>query len=355
MRPGEAIHNDRGGDAEANKRFQVAWLPEGEQAEVLGRIRERAEQAAGGAAASPVVFEGGAAAELDDNDPLRALREGPAPEAGPEEPRFWVGEPIALAGPLSVKLERLRNGHVAIAGGGEGDRRDFLLNVAAGLEPQYPAPPEGQPGEGLPPLWAVLAGGGAGLAERVIATGPAGTRAAGAARVDEALSAFHAELKRREDDGDEGRPAAVLALLGLERMRGLEPEEEAFSMPSFDDPPPPPPDEDQPAAEPEVAPGNALAALVDRGAAVGLHLLVLADGAGPLESVLGRNGLRNFNTKVLFQMSANDSAALTDTTEASGLGPLRGLLFREDRATAEPFRPYRAAAPRTVGSAGSSA
>ena len=88
----------------------------------------------------------------------------------------------------------------------------------------------------------------------------------------------------------------------------------------------------------------AVAALVERGGAVGLHLIVLADGAGPLEATLGRNGLRNFHHRVLFQMSSNDSAALTDTTEAAGLGSLRGLLFREDRGTAVPFRPYRAPA-----------
>ena len=333
MRPGEAIHNDRGGDADANRRFQVAWLPEGEQAEVLAGIRERAEAAAGSAVPGPVVFEGQAAAELDENPELRALRENPAPERGPTEPLVWVGEPIALSGPVSVAFPRVRGGHVAVAGGGEGDRRDLLLVAAAGLAPQFPAAAEAG---SLPPLWAVLAGAEAGVAERVEALGPAGTRAAGAAKSGEALAAFHAELLRREEAEPDAAPAAALALLGLERMRGLEPQEEAFSMPSFDDDP-----EEAPAAK-EVAPDAALAALVERGAAVGLHLLVLADSAGPLESVVGRGGLRNFASRVLFQMSSNDSAALTDTTEAAGLGARRGIVYREDRATTTPFRPYRA-------------
>ena len=340
VRPGEAIHNDRGGDAEANKRFQVAWLPEEEQADVLAGIRERAEARAGGEEVpEPVVFEGGAAADLADNAELRRLAAAGPPAEGAREPVVWVGEPIALTGPVSVTFERVRGGHVAVAGGGEGDRRDLLLTVAAGLAPQFPA--EAEPG-GLPPLFAVLGTGGAGLDERLVALGPAGSRAVGGARAGEALAAFHAELIEREEAGDEGRPAAVLALLGLERIRGLEPEEESFSMPSFDDEP----EEDAPPAGP--SPAAALAALAERGAAAGLHLLVLADGAGTLESTLGRGGLRGFHAKVLFQMSSNDSASLTDTTEAAGLGPLRGLVFREDRATSTPFRPYRPPAPRTA-------
>ena len=348
VRPGEAIHNDRGGDAEANRRFQVAWLPEDEQAGILRGIRERAEaemKNPEGVVPSPVVFEGGAAAELSENPELRRLLDGPAPERGPVEPVFWVGEPIALSGPVSVKLERIRGGHVLVAGGGEADRRDLLLNLAAGLAPQYPSASGGASGGGsggLPPLWAVLGGADPGLDGRLEAAGPAGTRAVGGARAGDALAAFHAELLAREDGDARGAgeagdaPAAVLALLGLERIRGLEPEEEAFSMPSFDDEP------GGDAEEPGVSPGAALAALVERGSAVGLHLVALADGAGSLEGTLGRGGLRGFHHRVLFQMSSNDSASLTDTTEAAGLGPLRGLLFREDRATSTPFRPYRA-------------
>ncbi|MBB6440344.1 FtsK/SpoIIIE domain-containing protein [Phycisphaera mikurensis] len=336
VRPGEAIHNDRGGEVEANRRFQVAWLPEGEQAEVLAGIRELAESRAGGKPApGPVVFEGGAAADLGDNAELRRLREASPPDAGPAEPVFWVGEPIALSGPVAVRLERVRNGHIAAAGGGEGDRRDLLLNAAACLAPQFPP---SAPADGLPPLWAVLGGGVDGLDERVRAAGPSGTRAVGGARAADALAAFHAELLRREAEGDAEEAAAVLALFGVERIRGLEPEEEAFALPSFDDEP-----GEAEAAE-AVAPGAALADLVERGAACGLHLLLLADGADALESAVGRAGLRAFNTRVLFQMSSNDSAALTDATDAAGLGPLRGLVFREDRGTAVPFRPYRASA-----------
>ena len=233
-----------------------------------------------------------------------------------------------------------------MAGGGEADRRDLLLAVAAGLAPQHPGSPGATPeedalgdsgasGGGLPPLWAVLGSSEPGLAERLEAAGPAGARAVGAARAGDALAAFHAELLAREGaEAADPPPARVLALLGLERIRGLEPEEETFSMPSFDDNDDP--GEEEAAA---VSPAAALAALAERGAAVGLHLLAFADGAASLEAVLGRGGLRGFHHRVLFQLSSNDSAALTDATDAAGLGPRRGLLFREDRATSTPFRP----------------
>jgi hypothetical protein len=50
--------------------------------------------------------------------------------------------------------------------------------------------------------------------------------------------------------------------------------------------------------------------------------------------------LREFELRVLFQMSANDSAHLLDAPFASRLGPHRALYFSEDQNRLEKFRPY---------------
>jgi hypothetical protein len=44
--------------------------------------------------------------------------------------------------------------------------------------------------------------------------------------------------------------------------------------------------------------------------------------------------------RVVFQMSAEDSANLIDTPVASKLGPYRALFYSEDEGRLEKFRPY---------------
>jgi hypothetical protein len=44
--------------------------------------------------------------------------------------------------------------------------------------------------------------------------------------------------------------------------------------------------------------------------------------------------------RVVFQMSANDSASLIDSPKAGGLGLHRALLYNEQQGTLETFRPY---------------
>ena len=50
--------------------------------------------------------------------------------------------------------------------------------------------------------------------------------------------------------------------------------------------------------------------------------------------------LRELETKVLFQMGANDSSALIDGPAASRLGFHRGLVSNDEAGTLEKFRPY---------------
>jgi hypothetical protein len=73
---------------------------------------------------------------------------------------------------------------------------------------------------------------------------------------------------------------------------------------------------------------------------VGIHLLAACDRAASLEQVFDRRSLREFDHRVMFQMSANDSAQLIDSSDANDLGPHRALLYREDRGTVSRFRPY---------------
>jgi hypothetical protein len=50
--------------------------------------------------------------------------------------------------------------------------------------------------------------------------------------------------------------------------------------------------------------------------------------------------MAEFEMRVLFQMSANDSANLIDSPAAGSLGLHRALLYNEALGSVETFRPY---------------
>ena len=59
-----------------------------------------------------------------------------------------------------------------------------------------------------------------------------------------------------------------------------------------------------------------------------------------LQRAVERAALREFEMKVIFQMSANDSSTLIDSPAASRLGVNRALFAHEELSTPEKFRPY---------------
>jgi hypothetical protein len=59
-----------------------------------------------------------------------------------------------------------------------------------------------------------------------------------------------------------------------------------------------------------------------------------------LDRTLDRASLREFDHRVLFQMSASDSSNLIDSPAANKLGFFRALLYSEEQGVSERFRPY---------------
>ena len=135
------------------------------------------------------------------------------------------------------------------------------------------------------------------------------------------------EISRRtgEEDLDKA-PATFVVIAGLQRFKQLRPEDE-FGL----------------SASPSAGTGDGAASLstiLTEGPSRGFHALVTVDTYGNVARFLGRRGLAEFHSRVLFQMSPNDSASLVDSPEASRLGLHRALLHSEREGLAEKFRPY---------------
>jgi hypothetical protein len=158
---------------------------------------------------------------------------------------------------------------------------------------------------------------------------PHETRLVGWRDVGDAVAELAREVQRRLDADAPDAPVIYLLVNGLQRYRMLRRQEEDFGF-SADD------------AEKPRAPDKQFADLLRDGPPVGVHVIAWSDTLATLERTLDHASIGEFDNRVLFQMSAADSANLIDTPEANKLGFYRALLYSEERGRIEKFRPYAA-------------
>ena len=87
-------------------------------------------------------------------------------------------------------------------------------------------------------------------------------------------------------------------------------------------------------------PGQSLNRILCEGTQLGVHVICTCDTLNNANRCLSRKALSEFELRVLFQMSATDSASLIDTPKAANLGLHRAILQNAQAGTLETFRPY---------------
>jgi len=147
--------------------------------------------------------------------------------------------------------------------------------------------------------------------------------------VSNAVSEIASELQRRQAGEIADAPAIYLVIHGLQRFRSLRRVEDEFDFSASTDSAAPKPDKQ-------------LAAIIKDGPSFGVHTLCWVDTVTTLQRTLERNASREFDVRVLFQMSAADASVLVDAPGASvGLiGQNRAIIHSEEQGTVEKFRPY---------------
>ena len=325
-RPGEAIYNDAGGKVEGNNPFQVCWLDDDVRDDALGLVQALSKKHKLSTPA-PFIFEGNIPADLSEcaqlNEALAAAPSNKGQLTG------WLGDAIAIKDPTAFTLQSHSGSNVLVVGQREEAATAQFLALMLGMAAQQDAPQicdehgvcfyvlDGLPAD------SSNAGKLAALGERLPHRVVSGTHRDTEAILNE-LGALLG--RRRDDDADEGA-RVVLFLHGLQRLRDLRRDEDDFSFSSGDD--------DSPAK-----PDQILAELLKDGPAYGIHVLTWVDTLNNLNRTLDRNGQREFEMRVLFQMSANDSSHLIDSPVASNLGLQRALYNSEDTGIQEKFRPW---------------
>ncbi|RME90582.1 MAG: ATP-binding protein, partial [Verrucomicrobia bacterium] len=164
--------------------------------------------------------------------------------------------------------------------------------------------------------------------EKVQAAAPASIRLAAGGAADNVWPALAAELDRRLADPAQAEqaPPWFLVLHELHKFRELRQEDEfALSL-----------DTDKTGTEP----AGVFRRLIEEGPAHGMHVICSCDSVSSLGRFLSRKLQGEFEMRVAFQMSANDSAVLIDSPQANLLGLHRAVLFDGREGILETFRPY---------------
>jgi S-DNA-T family DNA segregation ATPase FtsK/SpoIIIE len=348
-RPGEAIYNDASGAIEGNSPFQVCWLPDEQREGYLRSLHDRVEQSRSALLASPtpaIVFEGNIPADLARNAELAALLDAdawpaPRPSATPGAPalpvvgRAWLGDPVAIKEPTCAVFRRQASAHMLVVGQRDEAALAMMASSLLSLGAQHEPGPAGA-------RFFVLDGTPsdspqAGLLAQVAGALPHDARVVAYRDVPEAMHELGTELARRLEADQTDAPPIYILVHALQRFRQLRRAENEFDFSA-----------DADDASAQLKPEKVLASILRDGSHVGLHVLAWCDTVASLTRALDRNALREFDSRVLFQMSSADSSALIDAPVAGVIGQNRALFYSEELGAIEKFRPYAMPTPELL-------
>ena len=318
-RPGEGIYNDTAGSIEGNSPFQAVWLDDQIRDGYLAKVRSHADQTPG-RYPGPIIFEGSAPADIRENLLLRAAVLA-IPAVLPDQTRAWLGAPNAIKGPTEVVFKRQSGNNLLVIS--QSDERTLtLLSLALlTLAVQYPrrqtrfivldSTPPGFPQHDY--------------FQQLLAIVPHEVVQVNNASLTEVMAGLAEDLKQRGTEHAAAGLETFVLIQGLQNFKKLRPEDE-FSY----------------GADAGAGPNPAaiLSELITEGPARGFHVLATVDTYNNVNRCLGRKALSEFEMRVLFQMSAGDSASLIDSPDAGNLGFHRALLYLDREGLSETFRPY---------------
>jgi DNA segregation ATPase FtsK/SpoIIIE, S-DNA-T family len=316
-RPGEGIYNDMAGMVEANSPFQAVWIGDEERDKRLAVVRALANEKFNGNYPGPIVFEGNAPADVRDNPELASALEN-TPSTSPTHVSVWLGAPNSIKGPTAAVFQK-RSGNNLLMVGQRDEPVLAMVSVALiSLASQFPregarfvlfeSTPPGSPERDL--------------IERTVRAIPQEVVLAKPGDLATVMQQLSDDLKQRTENEHAAAPTTFLFIHGLQNFKKFRQDDEfAFSSD-------------------ETSPAVVFQKLIAEGPSHGIHIFVTVDTYNNVNRYLGRKALTEFEMRVLFQMSTNDSASLCDDPKASTLGLHRALLYNEQEGHLETFRPY---------------
>jgi S-DNA-T family DNA segregation ATPase FtsK/SpoIIIE len=331
-RPGEAIYNDANGMVEGNHIFQVVFLTDLRREEYLKELHALAIERNMMPETPQLVFEGNLPAVVERN-PL--LTEALASPTWPDEVRAataWVGDAIAIKDPTNVVFRRQAGCHCLMVGQQDEGALGILTTMLISLATQHADP--GLSGECPTGARFYVFDGSApdspnlGQLNKLANVIPHPFKTANYRDFTPLITEIGEELARRQADDQAECPSIYLTIFDLGRFRDLRKSDDDFGFSSRSS-------EDE-----KPKPSKILTDILREGPNYGIFVIAWCDTVGNLNRTFERQVAGEFELRILFQMSINDSSALIDSPAAGRLGENRALYFNEEQGKTEKFRPY---------------
>jgi len=330
-RPGEAIYNDANGMVEGNHPFQVVWLGEERREKYLGKLRKLADSRTDIPELPRLVFDGNDAADPDANLLLRELIDsGTIDGKPPIAPMAWLGDAIAIKDPTVAAFRRQGGTNLLIVGQREDLATSILsmatVSLAAGSDP-YPGGAVGKASRFVLFEPAIAEEHPETMLSRLTEHLPHEIEVVSRLGVVDAFRNLAAEVQRRLDEQILDAESVFVVIRDLARFREIRRNENDFGFSM--------------SGEQEATPAQQLVTILRDGPTVGIHAVIWCDSLTNLQRTFERGTLKEFELRVLFQMSGTDSSQLVENPAAGRLGEQRALFVQEETGTLEKFRPYQ--------------
>ena len=281
-----------------------------------------------------LVFEGNLPAVVEKN-PL--LNEALAAPAWPDDVRVataWVGDAIAIKDPTDVVFRRQAGSHVLLIGQqDEGGARHPDHDAGQPRHPARRPRPERRVAQRRPVLRLRRLGARLAQPRHAHQAWPTSSRTRSrpptTATSTPLIHEIGDELARRQADDQAEFPSIYLVIFDLGRFRDLRKSDDDFGFSS-----------QVQRATRSPSPTKILTDILREGPNFGIHVIAWCDTVGNLNRTFERSTAGEFELRILFQMSINDSSALIDSPAAGRLGENRALYFNEEQGKSEKFRPY---------------
>jgi DNA segregation ATPase FtsK/SpoIIIE, S-DNA-T family len=322
-RPGEAIYNAAGGLLEGNNLFQVVWLDDDQRDSILDRVTDLARRREFTPRQRQIVFEGTAPSDLRRNLQIERLWHDDPPVTAPPVLHAWLGEAVAIKDPTAAFFRRQSGANVLMVG--QQDAPAFRMMVSSMISLAAQLPPRASN-----PSFLLVVGSPLEMAEeKVLAALPdimqPLLQVVQVRDLPKIIGDLSAEVDQRLKTPVNADPV-FLFLYGLQRLRDLRKPEDEFSFGRR--------------GEDKANTAKQFVGILRDGPIAGVFTIAWCDNLNNLNRVFDRPTLREFDMRVLGQMSAADSSNLIDSPTASKLGMHRALFCTEDQAHLEKFRPY---------------
>ncbi len=309
-RPGEGIYNAMHGLLEGNHMFQVVWLGDNKRDELLTQVHAMVPPS--WPVRKPIVFEGAVPADLATNHLL--VERWKSTEPSRTTWSAWLGDAIAIKDPTAAVFRKQSGSNLLILG----QQEDLAIGLTVSSLISLSAL-SAEPCVDLV-IGQALDAASEELVKTLTDTLP--IRLWPLRELGTLLNELAAEIDRR---GQLGAPPRFLFLYGLQRLRDLRKPDDDFGFSKKGE---------------DKTPYRQFTHVLKEGPPVGVFTLLWCDTLVNLQRMIDRPTMREFDQRIMMQMSASDSSTLMDSPIAAKLGPQRALYFTEDQGRIEKFRPY---------------